>query len=192
MQKKITFDYNCIISIENNEYTSNNLKKLLFLHDNGIVNIFVPAISGNEKLPGGKYSNSLTQFVNRINLLSKKPIDIIHSLTYFDMCFYDHCRFPSEEMINLDHNIHKILYPNEPICLQEYIQKMNLPKDEFSKVWMNHRCDVISLWCHIFHKNDIFVTNDKNFFKKTKIKKLYELGANKILKPNEVLALLGY
>jgi len=55
---KLTLDFNCIIALENKEASSKYLFDLLKLHDQNKLDIFVLAISGIEKLPNGKYSDS--------------------------------------------------------------------------------------------------------------------------------------
>jgi hypothetical protein len=52
--------------------------------------------------------------------------------------------------------------------------------------WRNKKCDVLSMWCHIYYGGDIFVTSDKNFFKK--LPPLLEIGVGDILRPCDALA----
>jgi hypothetical protein len=46
--------------------------------------------------------------------------------------------------------------------------------------WLNRLCDAHSLWCHIHYKNELFLTSDGNFMKKTKLPRLLALGAGRI------------
>jgi len=55
--------------------------------------------------------------------------------------------------------------------------------------WMNKKCDVLTLWSHIWYEGDIFVTRDTNFHRKAE--KLIKLGARKILTPVETLTLIS-
>ena len=52
--------------------------------------------------------------------------------------------------------------------------------------WLNKMCDVQSMWCHIHNGNDLFVTTDRNFRKKSKLPKLVKLGAGCIVHPNDL------
>ena len=182
---KITFDFNCVIALENGAPSAKYLSKLLSLHDQNKLDICVPAISGVEKLPDGKYSTTLTDLINRLEKLSKKPIKILDTLAYFDMWFLGHGIFGNAELQKLDEEIHSILFPDVEYKLEDFAKTSNIYPDKTLSKWMNNRCDVISMWCHIYHKTDIFVSRDGNFFKPPKLQKLNKLGANKIQKPKE-------
>ena len=56
------------------------------------------------------------------------------------------------------------------------------------KKWLNRQCDVHSMWCHIRNGNEVFLTTDRNFTKKSKLTKLIDLGAGRICHPNELCA----
>ncbi len=56
--------------------------------------------------------------------------------------------------------------------------------------WRRDKCDVLSLWCHIWYQGDVFVTADKNFHKATKKPALIKLGAKSILRPCETVEFL--
>jgi len=184
---RLTFDLNCIIAIEKGEGTSISLIKLIRLHDAGKVLITVPAISGSEKLRDGNYSNTFNDFKKRISCLSQKPIEILKPLAYLGISFLDYCIYSNDDLITLDKKIQEILFPDIPYLWQNYIKKFRIDKNTINDKWVNKRCDAVSMWCHIYYENDIFVTNDHNFFKQQKLNKLIDLGANRILKPIEAL-----
>ena len=50
----------------------------------------------------------------------------------------------------------------------------------------NRLCDVLTMWCHLKYKNDVFLTNDPNFKKQTKLPPLLKLGAGQICAPGEM------
>ena len=56
-----------------------------------------------------------------------------------------------------------------------------------NKKWLNSKCDVLSLLCHIYYNGDIFVTRDNNFCKTTKLKELITLGLGYILTPQQTI-----
>ena len=60
------------------------------------------------------------------------------------------------------------------------------PVDPGSRAWLNRKCDVLSMWCHIHYGNDVFVTSDGNFHKATKLPRLIALGAKRIARPEEM------
>ncbi len=184
---KLTFDFNCIISLENGEISAIYLKKILSLHNQKKVDVFVPAISGVEKLPNGKYSTSLNDLIKRLGRLSKRPINILDTLMYLDMWFIGHGIFRNQKLIKLDEDIHTILFPDIDYKWKDFLKRNSTDPDLALSKYKNYRCDVISMWCHIFHKTDFFVSNDSNFFKPSKLPRLYKLGANKIIKPEQII-----
>jgi len=188
---KLTLDFNCIIALERNEDSSIHLRKILKLHEQSLVNVYVPAISGNEKQKNGEYSDSLTQFAFRLRNLSSRNIEILKPLAYIGMCFLDHCVFSSDELVQLDMQIHNILFPEIPFHWEDFAEKHGLNRDEPSPRWINARCDVISMWCNIYYKNDIFITNDRNFFRQRKLHQLQDLGAHQVMKPEDAITYLG-
>ncbi len=182
---RIILDFNCVIALENREKSTKYLQKLLSLHDQNQIDICVPAIAGVEKLPNGEYSTTLSDLQNRLYKLSKRPFEILDTLAYLDMWFFGHGMFGNDELAELDKNIHEILFPDIPYEWEKYSKLCDVDPNYSLEKWKNIRCDVITMWCHIFHKTDIFVSSDSNFFKSTKIDGLYKLGADKVLKPKE-------
>ena len=53
---------------------------------------------------------------------------------------------------------------------------------------LNAQCDVLSMWCHVRYRGDIFLTNDRNFHKDGKKPRLLALGAGQILDAQDALA----
>lgn len=188
---KLTFDFNCIISIENKENTASHLINLIELHNNGKISIYVPAISANEKITSGNYANNISGFKKRLMKLSKRPIEILAPMLYLGISFFDYSIFGNNEMENLDKEIHNTLFPNIPYYWADFVKLEGGNLNQLDPKWMNPRCDSISMWCHINYGNDIFVSNDNNFFKKVKYHKLIKLGAKEILKPIDAYKFLS-
>lgn len=191
MTTNLTFDFNCIISVENNDVFAKDIQRLIDLHEKGFVNISVPAISGNEKSIKGEYPESINHFIDRIIRLSKRRIEILSPMAIWGMCFWDYCIWYDEAMVNLDNKIHQILFPNIQVAWIDYAEQNNLNPDRLDSRWRNPKCDVISLWCHIYYCRDIFITNDANFHKQSKKQQLIALGSKKILRPTEAITDLG-
>jgi hypothetical protein len=188
---KLTLDFNCIIALEDNEPSAEYLNHLLNLHDQNKLDICVPAISGIEKLKNGSNANSISELINRLGNLSKRPIKILNTLAYLDMWFLGYAILAEDELVALDEQIHNILFPNTPYLWDDFVRTKNGNLEVAFSKWKNNRCDVISMWCHIYHKNDIFITNDNNFFRQTRFNKLIHLGGRKILKPDAAFILLS-
>lgn len=108
---------------------------------------------------------------------------------YLNLCFLGYCILSSDELEKLDKEIHSILFPRIPYEWKEYAKINGLDINDPSPKWINLRCDVISMWCHIYYKNDIFITSDNNFFRINKYRKLLALGAGKIMTPKDAYSI---
>jgi hypothetical protein len=192
MTVNLTLDFNCIISLENKDEFSNYLQSLVNLHDKDIVNLSVPAISASEKLLNGEYVDNIQKFLDRIYKLSKRKFEVLRPRGIWGMTYWDYCVWDGEALIELEKKIHKVLFPKLPFAFTNYANLHHLNPDILTPKWRNPKCDVISMWCHIYYQKDIFVTNDDNFHKHTKKEPLIELGAKNILRPFEIIIDLGY
>jgi hypothetical protein len=109
----------------------------------------------------------------------------------FDMTFFDSI-LVDQKMMDLEEAIHKILHPNIPYSYKDFCHLKGVEvSEDLSGDWKNAICDTQSMWCHIHYKGDIFVSGDKNYRKKTKIPKLQQLGAKRIVTPESALILLN-
>ena len=99
----------------------------------------------------------------------------------WDICFWDHGIWANDAMTEQFEDIERVLF-GAPLN--------GVPPEGFDsptgKKWLNRVCDVASLWCHIHYKNDVFLTNDVNFMKQTKLPHLLALGARRICRPGEI------
>ncbi|HEY6973682.1 MAG TPA: hypothetical protein VI359_05205 [Nitrospiraceae bacterium] len=83
----------------------------------------------------------------------------------------------------LEQDIHNVLFPNIEFMWVDYAKARDLAVDSLDKNWRNAKCDVLTLWCHIKHCGDVFVTSDSNFHATTKRDNLKALGAGIVAYP---------
>ena len=163
----VTFDTNLLIDVEEKRAGFEQLLEILALHNTGKIKICIPAIAASEKLFDAQHTPNYRLFENYLSNLGIKDFEELIPLAYWDMCFFDHCLFAGNESVALDHSIHKILFPNiEPEC-RDFCEKRGLPLNDVDPKWRNAKIDVQMLWCHIYHKKDIFITRDENFKRKS-------------------------
>ena len=186
---KITFDFNCIVEIENNGSLVRHLNKIIDYFKNKKIIISIPMIAASEKKQDGKYSSNVNEFLERLKNLNISDANLLKPIVYWGFTFYGHAIYPGKELADLEKKIHSVLFPKIEYKYNDFCKERNINiKDKpLNDKWLNVRCDTLALWCHIYYGNDVFISSDKNYFKKTKIKKLIELGAKNILKPNEAL-----
>lgn len=154
----IVFDYNCLINIENSTMDYKDLIKIVSLHNSGKIQLHIPAISASEYQKGG-LNKSFDEFKKYVSSLGIKDANYLCPMGYWNITFWDFCLFVGKKMDILEKCIREILFPN-----------FNFDKEQqlLSKKFINRLCDVQSIWCHIYHNNDVFITEDENFRKKKK------------------------
>ena len=156
MVKKLTLDFNITNSLMNEIQPSSCIHELIELHNEGTIEISVPAICAYDLSPNIECSKEFESFHSKIKKLSSREINILEPMFIPNFTFEGHCHYEDMEksMVALDRKIYEILFPGKrfsPICR------------EFIEVYDNWV--VISLWCHIFYKQDIFITDNENLLK---------------------------
>lgn len=189
----MTLDTNCIIALEkNNDPEAPYIKALISLHDDQQINLRVVAISASERKRNGTYASNFAEFKRKIAAVGLGHVDILKPMGRWDVTFWDWCVLGSQEMVELEKKIHRIMFPNIEWDYNEFCTKRGLdPRSgETDPRWRNPMCDVVALWSHIHYGGGIFVTTDTHFHKGTKKPDLIALGAGEILQPEEAVARL--
>jgi hypothetical protein len=192
---EITFDTNCLVDLELNEGAATELRTIIEKHESGSASISVPGIGASERLKNGTFAENFSIFEQRVNMLSKRPFEILRPPFYFDIVYLDWAVWADDDMTKLERQIHEILFPNSQFILSDHatlhgidqIKAVEQHNKEWLK-WRNRKCDTLALWCHIYYQKDIFITRDNNFHKFSKKGVLEKLGAKYIAWPNK----LGY
>lgn len=190
---KITLDHNCLIALENNESQSSYIKELIAMHDNRQVVVRVVGIGASERLKGGIYATNFNEFKTRIAAIGLAHLEILQTISYWDITFWDWGLYSDDQMVQLERKIHEILFPNREFDYTKFCQQqgLNSNSQEINRKWRNAKCDVLAMWSHIYYGGDIFVTDDiPAFLQQTKKTQLIALGAGDILPPVDAIAKL--
>lgn len=163
----VTLDTNLLIDLEEKRKGFETVLEILDLHNYGKIKICIPAIAASEKLLDAQHVPNYKLFEEYLSDLNIKNYEELMPLAYFDMCFWGHCLWAGDELIALDHSIHRILFPNIEPEYRDFCEKRNTKLNGIHPRWRNAKIDVQMLWCHIYHKKDIFITRDKNFQRKS-------------------------
>jgi hypothetical protein len=181
---KITLDNNCLVSLEKGEKDSLDIRKIIDLHNSRRVKVFIPAIAASQNQQGGKLHQNFKEFEQYLKKIGCDGCYLLNPLAYLDITYLDHCVLgPS----SLEEPLHKILFPRLPFQYADYRKLYGADCDIVHRKWRNAKCDVQAMWCHIHYSNDIFITNDGNFYKATKKPRLIGLGAKEIVRPEEFM-----
>ena len=169
----IVFDYNCLINIENSTMDYIDLNEIISIHNSGKIKLYIPAISASEYQKGGLLK-SFDEFKKYVLSLGIKNANYLFPMGYWNITKWNYCIFVDKKMVKLEENIKKTLFPS--YNLRKELQLL-------TKKSINHLCDIQSIWCHIYNKKDVFVTEDKKFYKKKQ--QLIQIGAKSIMSPSE-------
>lgn len=191
---RFTLDTNCLLALAEPRHDTEAVRTLLTriranaLHCYGVV-----AAAASEKTTTGAYAESFSLFEGRLQRLGLLDANVLMPIGHWNVTYWDCALWASKEMVVLERAIHEVLFPRIPYRYQDYCIALGKSTDlePMDSKWRNAICDTLTLWAHIHHKGDVFVSSDKNFHKKTKKVALQSLGAREILKPSEALQLLS-
>jgi hypothetical protein len=186
---KLTFDWNCIIDLDEDRPSAPCLRELLALHAEGKAVVRLVAVSASENQRDGSYLRNFGAFQARLASLCLEHLELLKPPWYLGVGFLGWVVLSGEEIQALEQRIHRVLFPNQPLSLQECLDNARAGQDRevIEREWRRDKCDVLSLWCHIWYEGDVFITGDKNFHKATKKPALIKLGAKSIRRPCETL-----
>lgn len=168
---KVTLDHNCLIHLEQNTEIGAHLNSL-FNHKN--FKFYVTNVGASETCINSEIASNYLAFdvyLQRINLAHLPRLD---PMFIWDFSYWDHSIFVDEQSAKLSENISNILFSKG---LKDILNGI------YEKKWRNKLCDIQTLWCHIYYRNDILLTTDRNFIKTSKINKLKSIGAGRICHP---------
>jgi hypothetical protein len=119
-------------------------------------------------------------------------VKILPTLWYTGVSFVGYCLTGGGWLNKLEEEIQGILFGEGETEYSEFCRKYGYDekaKEEWVE-WVRRKCDVLTLWSHIWYDGDIFVTRDDNFCKQMKKSKRIELGVGRILRPTEAVKML--
>ena len=189
----VTLDNMCIIDLEQNRENAPHIRRLIQMHHNREINLRVVAASASELKQDRKtHPQHIDEFKQRMKSTGLNDVDVLPTLLYLGVSFIGYCLMSGRWLSKLDKEIHTILFSENETEYPSFCQKhgYNPKNKEKWTDWVNMKCDVLTLWSHIWYNGYVFVTRDKNFLEETKKRKLVELGAGKILRPIEAVKFL--
>jgi len=186
-----TLDTNCIYAVAKGEADALFVRALAEAHATGAARVAIVAISASENQPGGSLLTGFAQFQSNMASLGLGHLEELKPLAVWDVTFWDWCLWGNEAMSALERRIHAVLFPQVEYELAGYCQRHGVRPDwPLPRGWRNAKCDVLALWSHIHHGQEVFVTSDGNFHAPTKKPALLALGAGEICRPIEAVSFI--
>jgi len=191
MLLNITLDNTCIIDLEKNSEYASNIKNLISIHKEQKINLRVVAVSASELRKDHKYYSNFNEFRKKITYLGLGNVTILPTLMRVGLSYVDYCLVSGRWLNELEKEIQTLLFPNVEMEYDDFCLKHNYKErsKEAWRKWANKKCDVLTLWSHIWYNGNIFVTRDDHFLKVMK-SQLIRLGVGKILKPIKAVEML--
>jgi hypothetical protein len=188
----VTLDTNCIIDLEESRAPAAALLSLIGMHEQGVIRLRVAGISASERQPGGHYAPNFGLFRQKLVNVGLGGVEILKPIGYWDVTYYEWCLWTNDKLVELERQIHSILFPNIEFAYTDYCTARGvMDTSQVDRKWRNAKCDVLAMWCHIYNGGRIFVTSDPNFLKPNKKAALQTLGAGEIGTPDESLQIVN-
>ncbi len=190
----LTLDTNCIVHLETGwEPAASSLREVIEFQRAGEIRLRVIAIASAENQSVDNPITSYADFTALVQRVGLADAEIVTTITPWGMGYWGgQVLYGSVEQFAFANKIYQTLFPSDGDgTYKDYCQRRAIPADTPpDRTWINRKCDAFTLWGHIFHDGDIFVTSDGNFHKQTRHKKLIALGAKAIMRPAEAVAFL--
>ncbi|RMA41321.1 hypothetical protein [Rhodophyticola porphyridii] len=185
----VTFDWNCVIEVEEQGKQSENVRSLVQMHWDGAREVGLLATSASGNTRSKRFPGNAALFKERVDGLGWSGLPIVPTpkvwgLTYWDWSFW--VGDPDEFQESTD-QIWAVIAPNVARDPKEHLGGKASVDDEGLQVeklasWRNTWCDVMSAYSHIHAKRDVFVTlNCKDFQRNARL--LAKLGMRDIADP---------
>jgi hypothetical protein len=172
---KITLDHNCIIHLDNETECGKRIQEIVSNIDN---QCFVVNIGASEMRQKGVLPDHYEKFEQLLRTAGIEHLPRLDPIAISGVTFLNLCVYADGKTGKLSDEIESVLFPNQS-KVDVDIAKVGFDSPS-GKKWLNHLCDIQTMWCHIHYGNEVFLTSDRNFTKETKWPELLKLGANQI------------
>lgn len=171
---RLVLDTNCLIDLDENRADAPHIRSLIAAARTDRIELAIAAVSASENQPGGAIIHNFQEFQERLDRLLVGHLPQLLPLATWDVGFWDHMLWASDEMEALATNLRAVLFPGEvgPVIAAD---------GRISPRWRNRNCDVMVAWCCIHHDWKQLVTSDANFHAHRT--ELAHLGLSAVLHP---------
>jgi hypothetical protein len=176
---RVTLDHNCVIDLLNGASTGSLIRSKIAT---GIHSFFVAEVGASEMRQRGVRPDKYDLFDRLLVDAGIADLPRLSPMGIWGVTFWDHSLWAAEQMSELGKQIERILFGDD----QNPTDAAADLDSPIGRKWLNHTCDVLTMWCHIHYGNQIFLTSDKSFMKQSKLPALLSLGAGRVCEPSEL------
>ena|GEM_PF-1469169 len=189
----VTLDTNSLLDLEEGRPAARPLGRLIGLQCAGALRLGVVVLGASERQPDGVYAADLPTFRERMTMLDLGDARSLRPLFRWGLSFAEWAQWPTPLAERLERRVHRALFPDSPFRWSDCADAAGpgADRDVLYARWRNARLTVLSVWAHIEHAGDIYVTRDEIFWQNDAAARLRALGAGTILTPRDAALRLG-
>jgi len=152
---RLVLDTNCLIDLEEGRRDAIHVRALIDASRRKLIHLAVAAISASENQPDGEPIQNYAEFEAKLARLDLGDVRQLLPLATWNVGYWDHTIWSSEELDAEAEKIRATLFPNDDPAA-------NLQGADGKKS-RNKHCDAMLAWCCIHHGWRTLITNDRNF-----------------------------
>jgi hypothetical protein len=175
----------CLAALDDKRPETEAIRRIVSAHESRDALVAVTAMSA--------FTNeTYSEFQSYLKSLGLGDIEILRPMAYFDISFPEWCVFPTEELEDIEREIHSILFPSIQYAWKDFRKANDLEETIPSRdsAWRRAKCDVQSMLAHMEYERDVFVTSAEIFHRDLKKRQLIALGARAIEYPTQAAAMI--
>ncbi len=116
-----TLDTYCLTLPDGEVKEAEAIRALAAAHEQDKADVALVALSiAASRLPGAPLIADFTEFGEALDRHGLLRVDLLPPMTYFDIAFPKWNLLPTEEMEDIEHEIHSILYPSIQYAWRDY------------------------------------------------------------------------
>jgi hypothetical protein len=175
---RYTLDPDFLISAATSPRDAEWLGALGQCHADGKADIAVVALA-----PIDERGNVLATFDESLRRFGLTALRQIVPMCDNEPDVLDRCAERTDAAVRQQLDIHNVLFPNRAFELDEARRRhgvVDAENPKFRRKWLEARRNVQCAWAHIRNGGEVLVTDNQNFFKRTKRPGLERLGIRRI------------
>lgn len=162
----VVIDTNLVIDVEMKRANYQKVLSIKTMHEQGTLQICIPAIMATEKQINGKIVDNYKLFKQYIESLGFLNTIDLRPPCYIGMSYVGYCILAGGGVSALLDEIHQLLFQPQKIEFdhRDYCNNRGFdPAAGLQKEWKNAICDSIMLWSAVYYEKSVFITRDQNF-----------------------------
>jgi hypothetical protein len=191
--RSFTLDTHYVTAPDRQAKEDEAIRALAKAHEDGRGHIAIVAVAiESSHRPGAPLLEDFLAFGDALERHGLVKALLLPAMSYFDVAFKEYNLLPTEDMEDIEHEVHSILYPSIHYKWRDYRKAHQIEETLPSKEspWRQAKCDVQMILAHIRHERDVFVTSAEIFHRDLKKRQLIALGAGAIEYPAQAVTMI--